>query len=325
MNPDRYYDQRLRNLLQSTLLLGAMALLCGWLARLVGGDGFMWLALGLLAAGYLFNPQLSPWLLLRLYGARPIDPRAAPQLYAVLRLLAERAGLPHLPTLFYLPSNVMNAFATGSRARAAIALSDGLLRRMELRELAGVLGHEVSHIRHQDLRVMGFADLVSRLTQLLSMVGQLLLLVSLPLLLFGGYPIPWLPILLLLAAPTPSALAQLALSRSREYDADLGAALLTGDPEGLASALQKMEIYQGRVVEQILFPGQRLPDPSLLRTHPPTSERIRRLLELRDQPDWELNSLPPLGMLEVFEIPGWADILAPQPLCPRWRRSGLWY
>ncbi len=322
MNADRLHRQKLRNLLQTILLLGAMALLCGYLAWLVGGDLAMWLALGLLLAGYQFNPQLSPWLVLRLYGGQLLDPASAPRLHAVLEVVAERAGLPRTPRLCYIPSNVMNAFATGSADNSVVALSDGLLRRLDLREISGVLAHEVSHIRSDDLRVMGFGDLVTRLVSLLSLLGQLLLLFSLPLLLFSDYAINWLPILLLLAAPTLSALAQLALSRNREYDADLGAAELTGDPEGLASALRKMEIYQGRVLEQILFPGQRLPDPSLLRTHPPTSERINRLLELREQPAWLAYRHSPFDTAFTDYQGGF---VSRHPLIPRWHRSGLWY
>ncbi|MEJ2326689.1 MAG: zinc metalloprotease HtpX, partial [Chromatiaceae bacterium] len=205
---------------------------------------------------------------------------------------------------------------------AAIAVSDGLLRRMELRELTGVLAHEISHVANGDIRVMAFADLVSRVTGMLSLFGQILLLISLPLWLLSAADIPWLPILLLLFAPTLSALVQLALSRSREYEADRNAAELSGDPEGLASALRKLEYQQAGLWERLFMPTRRIPEPSMLRSHPPTEERVRRLLELRDR-----ESLPrPLP--ELWEPSAWDrfGLLAERlPLGPRWHISGLWY
>jgi len=193
------------------------------------------------------------------------------------------------------------------------------LQRLDLRELSGVLGHEVSHIAHADIRVMAFADLATRITSTLSFLGQVLLVISLPLLL-GDYHLDWLPILVLLSAPTLSTLVQLALSRNREFEADRGAAELTGDPEGLAAALGKMERYQGRFLEGLLTPGRRTPEPSLLRTHPPAEERIHRLLELRDRPpNYELLQLP---WMERDPLPGFLDRAVARP---RWHRTGIWY
>ena len=159
--------------------------------------------------------------MLSLYKGRVLSPAEVPRLYHILDILARRAGLSRTPSVYYIPSHVMNGFATGTRSNAVIALSDGLLRRLDLRELGGMLAHEISHIRHNDLRVMGFADQISRLTSLFSSVGRILFLLNLPLLLFSDYHFAWTPILILLAAPTISALIQLALSRNREYDADL--------------------------------------------------------------------------------------------------------
>jgi heat shock protein HtpX len=229
---------------------------------------------------YLTNPAASPRLVALLYPGRVLHPSEAPRHYAVLGELARRAGLPRMPRLYYIPSAVMNAFATGGRDDALIAVSDGLLRRLDLRELTGVLAHETGHIANGDLRVMAFADLVSRIAGVFSLAGQILLFLSLPALLLGAVDVPWLAILILLAAPTLSALVQLALSRNREYEADRSAAELTGDPAGLAAALDKLERVQGRFWEQILMPGRRVPAPSLLRTHPETGERIARLMDL---------------------------------------------
>ena len=126
---------------------------------------------------------------------------------------------------------------------------------------------------------MGLANVVSRVTGTLSWIGQLLLLINLPMVLFGSYQFPW-TLVLLIGAPSISALLQLALSRTREFDADVDAASLTGNPRGLARALAKMEHLQRGWLQRIPLPGHRLPEPSLFRTHPHTDERIRRLLEL---------------------------------------------
>ncbi len=130
---------------------------------------------------------------------------------------------------------------------------------------------------------MGLADLFSRLTSLLSLLGLSLLLLYLPLALLTQVEFNGLALLLLVLAPHLSALAQLGLSRTREYDADLNAAALTGEPEALARALVKIEQLQHGWWERILLPGRKIPEPSLLRTHPPTAERVERLLQLRPQ------------------------------------------
>ncbi len=193
-----------------------------------------------------------------------------------------------------------------------------MLRQLEPRELAGVLAHEVSHVRNNDPWVMGLADVTSRITGWFSMLGQILFLLNIPLVLMGAVSISWLAIALLIFAPTLSGLIQLALSRTREYDADIGAVELTGDPRGLASALAKLERTQGRWLEQILMPGRRVPDPSLLRTHPPTAERIERLLALTS--DHATTSRPRLAT-----TPHHLSTIPVVTSRPRWRGvMGVW-
>jgi len=322
MNRESLVAHKLRNNLQTAALVAVLAMLCAYLAWFIGGAGLAWGALGAVALLYLTNPAASPRLAMSLYRGQLVSYEEAPRLYEVVTEFSRRAGLGRLPRIYYIPTRLMNAFTTGSREDAAIGVSDGLLRRMSLRELAGVLAHEISHVANGDTRVMAFADLVSRITGILSFAGQLMLLVSLPLWLLTDVDIPWLPMLVLLLGPTISALAQLALSRSREYEADRSAAELSGDPEGLASALQKLEYYQGSLWERLMLPGQRIPDPSLLRTHPPTEERVRRLLDLRGLAD-----LPPTvpggRHLDPRPLAGFLSGGAPVP--PRWHISGLWY
>ncbi|MGR9115364.1 MAG: zinc metalloprotease HtpX [Gammaproteobacteria bacterium] len=303
---------RFQTVLMITVLLG-ISLLAGSL--LLGADGF-WLALAVSLIALFIEPLATWRLTLGLYRARPIAPIEAPQLWQVLLVLAERAELPAAPNLYYIPSPVINAFAVGRAKHSAIALTDGLLSRLSLRELAGILGHEVAHIAHGDLRVMGMADFISRLTHLFSFAGQMFLLFSLPWLLLGGYSIEinWWALLLLLFAPQLALLAQLGLSRIREYDADLKAAALTGDPMGLASALAHIE-RASRSWLSVLLPGWGNPAPSWLRTHPSTNERIRRLQELmpKDYRAFWLTDNLPVGF-----------VATPVVRSPRWRIGGLW-
>lgn len=315
----RLANHRLVNLFHTLALLGAMMLLLVLIGYLLAGAaGVLWAALLGLVVLFI-SSNISPLLILRVYRARPFSFREAPDLYENLHDLAARAGLAIMPRLYYVPSSTMNAFAVGSRQRAAIGITDGLLRHLNTRELTGVLAHEMSHIAHNDIKVMGLADVITRLTSLFSTLGQALLLINLPLLLLGEVTISWLAIAILLLAPILNTLLQLALSRTRELDADLGAAYLTGDPQGLASALQKMEYYhRGNWLERILLPGRGIPDPSLLRTHPDTRERIERLMSLVEAVEPKM----PLEVPEIFYQPVRVKRITRRP---RWRIGGIWY
>lgn len=222
--------------------------------------------------------------------------------------------------MYYVPSQMLNAFAVGTRKHAAIAVTDGLVRQLDMRELVGVVAHEISHVRNNDLWVMGLADMFSRTTSILSLIGQFLLFLNLPLILLSQVTVNWFAIFLLIFAPNLSALAQLALARTREFDADLNAARLTGDPDGLASALVKIERAQGGWMERILMPNRRVPVPSLLRTHPETEERVRRLMELKP----ELQSAEILLAGEP-DFDRYAVFGKPVSRPPRRHIGGLWH
>ncbi len=319
MKRQHIVKQKLRNLVHTAVLFGGMLGLLALLGWVVAGPSGL---AGLVAAGLVLltaGLRASPLLILRLYGAEPLAPGEAPGLYRIVVELSRRARLPRPPRLFYVPTPMINAFSVGSRDDAAVTVTAGLLEHLDRRELAGVLAHEIAHIRHNDLQVLGLADLVSRATVFLSWMGQFLLLLNLPLWLAAGYNVPWLAVFLLIFAPSLTALLQLALSRSREFDADLGAVELTGDPRGLASALYKLETYQVHFLERILLPGRRVPEPSLLRTHPATEERIRRLLEL----EGELPPPEPFPWEEEHPVRRPVHIsLRPGP---EWRWTGLWH
>lgn len=314
METSQLLSHRLNNALHAALLLGGLAVLVmaiGWV--LAGATGLMWAGI-LGGAGLLLTPRISPQLILRAYRAQPLAPAEAPGLFAVVHRLATQAELPRDPMLYYVPTQVMNAFSIGRREEAVIAVTDGLLRRLPARELTAVLAHEIGHVRHNDMWIMSLADGVSRLVRTMSFVGQVLILINLPMFLLRSGAMPWLPLVLLVAAPSLSALLQLALSRNREFDADLEAARLTGDPLALARALGLMEQQQHQLWRVLLWPGGPNRQPSLLRTHPNSDERIARLKALAPDASEE----PPPQQLAP---PPWERIVTP----PRRHWHGLWY
>jgi heat shock protein HtpX len=315
LNPEMRRSHDLRNVVHTWLLILGSGLLVALISYTVyGPDGLIWAAL-LGAIGVWAMSRVSPQVVLKLYRAQPLRPEEVPELHRIIRELARRAELPSIPQLYYIPSKMMNAFAVGNRADSAITVTDGLVRNMTLRQITGILAHETAHIRSGDLKVMALADVLSRITSFMSTVG----LLSIPLLLGTGMRLSLLGLLLLIFAPTIGGLLQLGLSRAREYDADLDGAALTGDPEGLASALMTLERKQGRVLEGLMLPGSRLPDPSLLRTHPRTKERVARLRALSS------DTRPPLDTSEMRVQPG--PSIVPPVGNPRirWSRLGVWY
>lgn len=316
VDPQRFSSHRGLNRMQTLLLLALMtgyAGLAGWL--LWGPDG-LWFVLVWGVFLLIFSPQVSGRWVLKLYSARPVSYQQASQYHDALGALTSRAGLPRAPSLWWVPSPMVNAFAVGGRTESAIAVTEGLLRTLSPRELVAVMAHEISHIAHGDLFVMGLADTISRITSAMSFTGLVLIFISLPQALAGG-TVHWCPLVLLALAPHVSTLAQLGLSRTREFDADLGAAALTEDPEGLASALVKLERVQSGFWQRILFPGQGVPEPSWLRTHPSTEERVQRLLDL------ERSEHPSKPDSYEFSRPSFPHVsLRPKPRGGWW---GYWY
>lgn len=268
-----------RNRLHSWLLIGVLFGIAGLAGFLLSGKTGLLLSLGACVIAVLIEPVTASQLTLRLYHARPVAFAEAPELCALLQQIAAQAGLATPPSLYLIPSPVMNAFSIGSSRDAIVAVSAGLLRALGSRELTGVLAHEVAHIARGDLRVMNLADYVSRLTGVFALVGQVSLLLALPRLAEGGAEINWIGLLVLAISPHIALVAQLGLSQVREFDADLEAVRLTGDTRGLASALAKIE--RANRLWSFWWPGGwSSHEPSWLRTHPSSEERIRRLLAL---------------------------------------------
>ncbi|MHC4459638.1 MAG: zinc metalloprotease HtpX, partial [Planctomycetota bacterium] len=267
MDSAAWIKNKFFNSIQSAMLVVSLAAILGLVGWMLGGHLFALSAVAAMIVLYFFAPKMSPFLILKMLRGRRLSYHDTPRLYQVLEILAKRAKLPRMPVLYYFPGGAMNAFTVGSRENSAIAVSQCLLDGLKYSEISAVLAHEVSHIRSNDMRIIGFADLAYRLTHGLSLFGQLLLIVNLPLALFGGFSINWMAIVLLIFAPGISALLQLALSRTREYNADLGAVELTGNPDALATALVKIENHGSTFFKRFPWPAN--PNSQILRTHPP--------------------------------------------------------
>ena len=324
IDPSKYRDHRFQNRLQTVLLILALLALLGTIGWLflgwVGFIGALVLSIGM----FLFGQRISPAVVLRMYRARRITEAEAPDLVHMHIELSRRAKLDPIPGIFYIPSRNPNAFAVGVEGNAAVAVTDGLLRMMNGREVAGIIAHELAHIQHGDTRVMAIADSVSRLIGALSQLALFFCVIGFPLFMCGGLS-NWKLILgcfLLLIGPLASNLIQLALSRSREFDADLGSAILTGDPRGLASALQKLERRRPHSILDIFFPGKRSPEPAMLRTHPPTPVRVEKLLALENQVE-EIQFLEPVVHADQNKHTPPSIFRVRKK--PRIHRSGVWY
>ena len=259
------------------LAMAALLIFVGY--SLLGPTGLL-IALGIGAAllvGAL--PRGSAAANMLHLGAIPLDARQAPWLCGQVAELAARAGL-RTPALFLLRAPQPNALTMGTRDAAAVAVTDTLMQSLGRREVRGVLAHEIAHIQANDIWLASLAGIMRRFTGTLALVGGVGLLFTLPALAVGVISVPLPVVLLMLAAPTLSGLLQMALARSREFNADRTAAAISGDPRGLASALDSLE-QRRRTWWQLMF-GYR-PAPAqgrLTDSHPPTRERVARLLAL---------------------------------------------
>jgi heat shock protein HtpX len=280
MSEAQYKNQKFQNTLRAgALFISMLALMLGLGYTLFGFTGMLWAgAFGLITLG--MSTRVSSQMIMRFQGGRPLHPQQAPQLSRLLQQLAQRAGLPATPKLYYVPNNSLNAFATGSKKDPAIAITHGLLSTMDLRGLSGILAHEISHIRNNDLQLKSMVNLFSRYTRFFSLFGQILLFINLPLFFMGEATVSWMAIALLLLAPTLVTLMVQAFSRSREYDADLEAARLTGDPNALADALETLDYYnKGGWLARFQSP-RGIKVPTILSSHPEIKDRVKRLREL---------------------------------------------
>ncbi|HUX11663.1 MAG TPA: zinc metalloprotease HtpX [Spirochaetia bacterium] len=280
--------ERLQQFLLTALLGVAMLALLLWTGWQVLGTYGLLIFGGVGLLFFVLAARRSPSALLA--NGIPVRYADAPEIHRIVHNLARRAELPATPRLYYLPTPVMNALTIGTRGDAVIMLTQGLITRLTARELEGVIAHEIGHLRNNDLRLFALSQYLREATDFISRFGWLLLLFSLPLMVVSHVAISAGAVFALLAAPLLSMVLQLALLRTREFSADLAAAELTEDPDGLASALRKLENPRSSIFDYF-FPVVRRRDSSLFRTHPATEERIRRLDELTtDRSHW---GLPP--------------------------------
>ncbi|MEN0063411.1 MAG: zinc metalloprotease HtpX [Myxococcota bacterium] len=261
----------LTNQLQTLGLLTILVLqagLVGWLLAGTVGVGFALTMGAIFAAG---ASRMPAWAALRMLGARPVGPWQAPWLHRVVETLSRRASLPRVPRLALIESPDLNALTVGSPDEPVVAVTRGLLQSLPEREIIGVLAHEVSHIAHRDLRTLALAQSFASITSRMGPLGLFLT----PLGLLFGAPQLTLVGLVLLAGPALAQLLTLAVSRTREFAADQLAAEITGDPQALATALRRIEATGTRRARRFGVMPREV--PVWLRSHPPTSDRVRRL------------------------------------------------
>jgi heat shock protein HtpX len=276
--------------LRTVVLLAALTALFGGLGLAIAGQQGMILALLFAGAMNLFAWWNSDRIVLRMQNAQPIGPHDAPRLYQMTAELAQRAGLP-MPALYVIHEDQPNAFATGrSPSSAAVAVNTGLLDLMPEREVAGVIAHELAHIRNRDTLIMTVTATVAGAVSMLANFGMI----------FGSAnrdrnQSPFGPIaliLMLILAPLAAAIVQMAISRSREYEADRVGAEICGDPLALASALEHLEGYAHRIPNYgaeanpaaahmfIVNPLSGARMDNLFSTHPRTENRVAALRQL---------------------------------------------
>ncbi|MEZ5260316.1 MAG: zinc metalloprotease HtpX [Acidimicrobiales bacterium] len=274
-----------KNTLKTTVLLAAIAGLLVFVGSLFGPTG-MYIGLGFGLAVVGFSYWFSDKLAIRSAGATEVTEAQAPQLYGMVRELSTRANIP-MPRVYISPSAQPNAFATGrSPSHAAVCVTQGLLNYLTVDEVRGVLAHELGHVKHRDILIGSVAAAVATGIQALAQMAMFAGM-------FGGgddedRPNPLVMLLLALFAPMAAGLLQMALSRSRELEADRAGAELCGDARPLASALRKIEAYAGRLPMDVSpaqasayivnpLTGRKMQFANLFMTHPATADRIAKL------------------------------------------------
>lgn len=276
------------NMMKTAILMAAITALFMAIGGMIGGRSGMMLALVVALGMNFFSYWFSDKMVLKMYNAREVDATTAPRFYAMVQELAAKADLP-MPKVYLINENAPNAFATGRNPEnAAVAATTGIMQVLSERELRGVMAHELAHVKHRDI-------LISTVSA--TMAGAISMLANFAMF-FGGRdsegrpanPIAGIAVAIL--APLAASLIQMAISRAREFEADRGGAEISGDPQALASALEKIHRYaQGIPLEA----AERHPETAqmmimnplsggglrgLFSTHPATEERVARLMEM---------------------------------------------
>jgi heat shock protein HtpX len=276
------------NWLKTSLLMAAIMALFGLIGSYLGGASGMIMALLFGGVMNVFAYWFSDKMVLRMYNAQEVDEASAPQFYAMVRDLSQRAGLP-MPRVYLIDEAQPNAFATGRNPEhAAVAATTGILHLLSARELRGVMAHELAHVQHRDI-------LISTISA--TMAGAISSLANFAMFFGGrdedGRPAnPIASLLVALLAPLAATLIQMAISRAREFEADRGGAAISGDPDALADALTKIDAYARGIPMptaeahpataqmMIMNPLSGGGIAGLFSTHPSTEERVDRLREM---------------------------------------------
>jgi len=272
--------------MKTAILMAAITALFMLIGRMIGGQAGMMLALVVALGMNFFSYWFSDKIVLKMYSAQEVDETSAPQFVRMIRELADKAGLP-MPKVYLINEDAPNAFATGRNPEhAAVAATTGIIRVLSERELRGVMAHELAHVRHRDI-------LISTISA--TMAGAIGMLANFGMMFSGrdseGRPSnPLVGLMVAILAPLAASLIQMAISRAREFEADRGGAEISGDPQALAAALQKIHRYaQGIPMEaaerhpetaQMMIMNPLTPGGlrGLFSTHPATEERVERLL-----------------------------------------------
>ncbi|MDX2170258.1 MAG: zinc metalloprotease HtpX [Deltaproteobacteria bacterium] len=275
------------NRVKTAMLLATLTAILVWFGQALGGREGLVMALGFAVVMNFASYWWSDKIVLKMYGAQEVDEAQAPELYSIVRNLAQAGQIP-MPKVYIIPEEAPNAFATGRNPQhAAVAITQGLLRMLTREEIAGVLGHELGHVRNRDTLIMVVAATLAGALSMLANIAQWGMI-------FGGGRSsddegsnPLALIVGIIVAPLAAMLIQMSISRSREYLADEAGAQFSGNPLALASALRKIQGYAEQVPMHhgspatahlfIINPFAGGNFAKLFSTHPPTEERIARL------------------------------------------------
>lgn len=274
------------NTFKTAFLLTALTLLLMFIGRVFGGQNGMLIALVIAAVMNFVSYFFSDKLALRAYRAQPASREELPRVYNIVERLSQKIGIP-MPKIYVIPTDSPNAFATGRNPQhASVAVTHGILNLLNDEEMEGVLAHELGHVRNRDILISSIAATIAGAITYAAEMGRWAMI-------FGGYERDdgdrrggLSALLMLFVAPFAAMLIQLAVSRSREYQADESGAHYTGNPYALASALQKLDAYSRRLPMAgtpstahlfIIQPLLGMNFGNLFSTHPPIAKRIERL------------------------------------------------
>jgi len=278
------------NMVKTIGLMVFMTLLLVFVGAAIGGRSGMVFAFAMAAIMNVGAYWFSDKIVLRMYNAQPVTESEAPEVYSIVRGLVQKAGMP-MPKVYIIPEDTPNAFATGRNPEhAVVAVTQGIMRILSREELTGVIAHELAHIRHRDMLTGTIVATIAGAISMLAQMAQWSMI-------FGGGRrdddeggSPIVALVMMIVAPIAAMIVQMAISRTREYEADKGGAQLAGNPSGLANALLKLEkgsqvipMQDARPATAHMFIVNPLTGGGLMNlfsTHPPIAERVKRLNEM---------------------------------------------